>query len=214
MNLENFARDGFQIISPALSNTACTKILSALNDKSNLRQPHLKFPDLLDPILDSPLHEFFTPPWKIIRSILFDKTPKANWSASWHQDLTICVCERRDGPGFGPWSIKDGLHHVHAPAEILDQILTIRLHLDDCSPENGALRVLPGSHKNGRMTDEAIEAFRVSHHEVICSIPLGGVLLMKPLLLHASSRASSPSHRRVLHFEVTQTKLPLGLEWI
>ena len=214
MNLRELKDNGFQIIAPAISDAACDNILSVLEGESNLRQPHLKFPEILVPILDSPLRSFFTPPWKFVRSILFDKSPRANWSAPWHQDLTICVRERRDAPGFGPWSIKDGFHHVHAPAEILDHILAIRLHLDDCGPENGALRVLPGSHKNGRMPDEAIEAFRLTHHEVICSLPKGGALLMKPLLLHASSRATRPSHRRVLHFEVTQAKLPNGLEWI
>jgi ectoine hydroxylase-related dioxygenase (phytanoyl-CoA dioxygenase family) len=209
-----FDENGFQIIDNAISTESCDKIHKTIETASNLRQPHLKFPAILMSFAESPLRPFLAPPWHFIRSIFFDKTPEANWGVPWHQDLTICVRERRDAPGFGPWSIKDGLHHVHAPAEILDQILTIRVHLDDCTPENGALSVLPGSHKLGRMTDQQIESFRATHPEITCSIRKGGVLLMKPLLLHASSRATNPTHRRVLHFEVTQSTLPHGLEWI
>jgi ectoine hydroxylase-related dioxygenase (phytanoyl-CoA dioxygenase family) len=128
--------------------------------------------------------------------------------------LTICVRERKEVPGFGPWSIKGGLHHAHAPAEILDQIVTVRLHLDDCGEENGPLRILRGSHRHGRLTDAQVDGLRADLEEVTCVSPKGGAFLMKPLLLHASSRATKPGHRRVLHLEATQAKLPGGLDWI
>ena len=104
--------------------------------------------------------------------------------------------------------------HVQAPAEILEGMVTVRLHLDACRKENGALRVLPGSHTAGRLTPEQIQAFRKQAAEVACETGLGSALLMKPLLLHASSPATQPGHRRVVHLEYACEPLPNGLEWL
>lgn len=144
---------------------------------------------------------------------LFDKTPAANWLIRWHQDLTITVRERRDAPGFSAWSLKDGVHHVRPPVEVLQSVVALRLHLDDTPADNGALKVLPGSHRHGRLTREAIQHHREETREVVCEVPRGGVMVMSPLLLHASSKASVPRHRRVLHFEYSAEALPGGLEW-
>src|SRR5262245_7189469 len=76
----------------------------------------------------------------VVRGLFFDKTPRANWKVSWHQDLTIAVRVRIEAPGFGPWSLKAGVVHVQPPAEILERMATVRLHLDDCSESNGPLR--------------------------------------------------------------------------
>jgi ectoine hydroxylase-related dioxygenase (phytanoyl-CoA dioxygenase family) len=149
-----------------------------------------------------------------VRGILFDKTPGANWKVGWHQDLSIAVKNRADVPGFGPWSQKAGVTHVQPPREILEQMLTIRLHLDECDESNGPLRVLPGSHKRGKMTPQEIKQYRSETEPVLCVSPLGGALLMRPLLLHASSPATSPNHRRVLHIEFAAKRLPGSLEWI
>jgi ectoine hydroxylase-related dioxygenase (phytanoyl-CoA dioxygenase family) len=148
-----------------------------------------------------------------VRTLFFDKTPGANWKVAWHQDLTICVKERRDADGFGPWSVKEGVTHVQPPAEILEKMITLRLHLDDCAADNGALRVLPGTHCLGRLDQHAIQKLRGDIAEVICEVPAGGILLMRPLLLHASAPATAPRHRRVLHFEFAAAALPGGLEW-
>lgn len=78
-----------------------------------------------------------------VRSIYFDKTPGANWLVAWHQDLTLALAARADAPGFGPWSMKEGVPHAQPPGELLEQMLTVRLHLDDCDESNGALRVIP-----------------------------------------------------------------------
>ena len=86
-----------------------------------------------------------------IRGILFDKRPEANWPVAWHQDTTIAVRERRDAPGYGPWSVKAGVPHVQPPASVLERMVTVRLHLDDCPAENGALRVIPRSHERGKL---------------------------------------------------------------
>lgn len=148
-----------------------------------------------------------------VRGILFDKTPETNWNVVWHQDLTIAVRERRDTPGFGPWSEKSGITHVQPPASVLERMLTIRLHLDPCGPDNGPLQVIPGSHRDGRLSPAAIQQRRQDTPAVTCAVPQGGAVLMRPLLLHASSDARAPSHRRVIHLEYAAAGLPGGLAW-
>lgn len=148
-----------------------------------------------------------------VRGILFDKTPGANWKVGWHQDLSIAVKNRVDVEGFGPWSEKAGLLHVQPPREVLEGMLTVRLHLDACDETNGPLRVVPGSHRDGKLLTDTINEKRRLNGQIICTCPRGGALLMRPLLLHASSPATSPHHRRVVHIEFAAQDLPGGLEW-
>ncbi|HYJ80121.1 MAG TPA: phytanoyl-CoA dioxygenase family protein [Longimicrobiaceae bacterium] len=148
-----------------------------------------------------------------VRGILFDKTPDANWKVTWHQDLSIAVRERREVAGFGPWSEKAGVAHVQPPAAVLERMLTVRLHLDPCGPENGPVNVLPGSHAAGRLDADGINGWRSSRPAVPACSGRGGALLMRPLLLHASSPASVAAHRRVVHLEFAADELPGGLEW-
>ena len=149
-----------------------------------------------------------------VRGTLFDKTADANWLVPWHQDLTICVKERMDVEGYGPWTVKAGVPHVQPPVEVLDEMLAVRIHLDDCYERNGALRVLPGTHRCGRLTSEQIQAAQKSGGApVVCSVRRGGALLMKPLTLHASSAAEEPSHRRVIHIDYASCELAGGLRW-
>jgi ectoine hydroxylase-related dioxygenase (phytanoyl-CoA dioxygenase family) len=131
----------------------------------------------------------------------------------WHQDLTIAVREKREAEGFGPWSFKDGVAHVQPPVRVLEQMLTLRLHLDDCDENNGPLRVLRGSHQSGKLSSSEIAEWRAQQAEEVCTSPRGGALLMRPLLLHASSQAKTPRHRRVLHLEWANGKLSDGLRW-
>ena len=148
-----------------------------------------------------------------VKGIVFDKTPAANWKVPWHQDLTICVERRIEVDGFGTWSVTEGIVHVQPPAEVLEQVLAIRVHLDDAGPDNGALRVLPGTHRSGRLGEAEIERLRAEVPEVVCGVRAGGALLMRPLLLHASSPCLHPAHRRVLHIEYSARPLPGGLAW-
>lgn len=149
----------------------------------------------------------------VARSILFDKTPEANWKVAWHQDLSIAVRERRDAEGFGAWSEKAGVMHVQPPAEILERMLAVRLHLDASDEANAPLRVIPGSHRRGRLDADAVARAQEARAIVSCLVPRGGALLMRPLLLHASYPARVPFHRRVLHLEFAAGELPAGLEW-
>lgn len=151
------------------------------------------------------------------RALIFDKTfddsSGANWKVPFHQDLTIAVKEKIEADGFSAWSLKEGVLHVQPPVEILERMLTVRLHLDDCDSDNGALRVLPASHLVGRLGATDIQKFRQARIEEICVVPAGGVLLMRPLLLHASSEAKTRRRRRVMHLEFSCEELPHGLEW-
>lgn len=148
-----------------------------------------------------------------VRGILFDKTPHANWKVAWHQDLTIAVRERREVPGFGPWSEKAGITHVQPSPDVLREMLTVRVHLDPCGTENGPVQVIAGSHLHGRLSPEEIDGWREGKDAVPCTSPAGGALVMRPLLLHASSASTVPDHRRVVHLEFAAGGLPGGLEW-
>jgi ectoine hydroxylase-related dioxygenase (phytanoyl-CoA dioxygenase family) len=143
----------------------------------------------------------------------FDKNAKANWTVPWHQDLTITVREKLIVPGFGPWSVKGGLPHVQPPTEVLAQIVALRLLLDNTGEDNGALHVLPGTHRLGRLSDHEARSLVSVEDVITCPVPAGGVMLMSPLLLHASSPAVMPVRRRVLHFEYAAFELPGGLRW-
>lgn len=149
----------------------------------------------------------------VARAILFDKTPDCNWKVPWHQDLTIAVRERIDSSGYGPWSVKEGVHHVQPPVEVLQRMVTIRVHLDDCGVDNGPVRVIPGSHLHGKLSPSATDELRHSTPEATCTVAKGGILAFMPLLLHASSPSTSPHRRRVAHFEFAIDALPGGLEW-
>jgi ectoine hydroxylase-related dioxygenase (phytanoyl-CoA dioxygenase family) len=148
-----------------------------------------------------------------VRAILFDKTPEANWKVAWHQDLTIAVRQRRCAVGFTAWSEKHDVDHVQPPVPVLERMLAVRVHLDDCRMENGPLRVLPGSHREGRLDPAAIHRWQARVSEVQCIAGQGGLVLMRPLLLHASSVARVASQRRVLHLEFAADDLPGNLEW-
>jgi len=144
---------------------------------------------------------------------LFDKSSEKNWLVALHQDLSISVKARVDGPECSGWSEKEGQVYVQPPVSVLEQLVAVRVHLDECSIESGALRVVPKSHVEGRLNKEQAEALRSQNGEVVVSVVRGGVLVMRPLLLHASSKATSLNPRRVLHFVFGPPALPLGLVW-
>ena len=146
------------------------------------------------------------------RAVFFNKTPDANWALGWHQDSVISTAARVDTPGFRAWGQKAGVWQVQPPSEILAGMLALRVHLDDCPAANGALRVIPGSHRHGWL-DERIPEWKKRVPPVLCEVRLGGVVAMCPLVLHASSRAVSPSNRRVIHIEYANRTLPGELKW-
>lgn len=161
--------------------------------------------------LVSIIEQIFGTDYFLVKSIYFDKPGASNWFVSYHQDLTISVDRKIEAEGFGPWTLKQDLFGVQPPLEILENIFTMRIHLDDTDGNNGALRVVPGSHKKGIYRPGAINWKKET--EVTCSVPAGGIMIMKPLLLHASNRTTNQSRRRVIHLEFCNRELPGPLEW-
>jgi ectoine hydroxylase-related dioxygenase (phytanoyl-CoA dioxygenase family) len=148
-----------------------------------------------------------------VQCTFFVKSRANNWLVSLHQDLSIPVAERVDNPECCGWSEKEGELFVQPPVSILTDVVAVRVHLDDCDERNGALRVVPGSHLLGRLTADGTMRAREELGETWVIVPRGGVMVMNPLLLHASSKISSQSMRRVLHFVFGPTRLPCGLRW-
>src|SRR5277367_2259152 len=145
--------DGFEVISSVLNQCEVEELRVALSelDVSAGHRNLMKRVSSIAALAESPkimllLERRLGLPYFPVRSIFFDKTPEANWLVPWHQDLSIAVRERREIPSFGPWSVKNGTPHVQPPIELLENMITLRLHLDDCDESNGALRVIPGSH--------------------------------------------------------------------
>ncbi len=135
------------------------------------------------------------------RATLFDKSPASNWLITWHQDTALPLRKKEETPGWGPWSVKEGVTYAHAPASALNQVLALRIHLDDCTTENGPLRVLARTHNLGVLNDDQISVLAGERSAVECLVRKGGVLAMRPLIVHASSKSQSTAPRRVLHIE-------------
>lgn len=149
----------------------------------------------------------------LVRAILFDKTQDTNWLVSWHQDRTVAVSKRFDLVGWGQWTIKDGVHHVQPPIDVLEQMVTFRIHLDNTDSTNGCLRVMPGSHCMGLLRSSEIQRYVSDHAPVHCEASAGSALAMRPHLLHSSGKATRACRRRVLHLEYGSYDLPVGVRW-
>jgi len=149
-----------------------------------------------------------------VRAILFDKTASTNWALGWHQDRTIVVRDRREVPGFGPWTVKAGLLHVAPPFDLLAGMVTIRVHLDPVTDDNAPLLVAPGSHRFGRVAETDIDAVVADCGVVACLAEAGDAWLYATPILHASDAAVRPERRRVLQVDYAAGALPNGLEWL
>jgi len=149
-----------------------------------------------------------------VRAILFDKTPDNNWAVPWHQDRTIAVRERHEIPGFGPWSVKAGVVHVEPPFDIIENMITIRAHLDDCAEENAPLLVVPGSHRFGRVSARQTTEIAQAHGHAACLASAGDLWIYATSIMHASERAQNPQRRRVLQVDYASEELPGGLQWL
>jgi ectoine hydroxylase-related dioxygenase (phytanoyl-CoA dioxygenase family) len=132
---------------------------------------------------------------------LFEKSPDANWLVVWHQDTALPLCERLERSGWGHWSIKEGINYAHAPASALSKVLALRLHLDDSTNENGPLRVLAGTHNRGVLSDDTLHDLSQQIAPVDCVAASGGIVAMRPLLVHSSSKSLNDAQRRILHVE-------------
>jgi hypothetical protein len=147
-----------------------------------------------------------------IQAIAFEKNPSSNWKVTWHQDLMFPLERAASAPGYDLACVKGGVAYARPPREVLENLLAVRLHLDDCDERNGPLRVLSGTHLNGVLTDNDIEGAKTRVTESVCLASVGEALLLRPLLLHASSPALEPRHRRVLHV-VYHSGAPVREPW-
>ncbi len=167
------------------------------------RSPEVR--GLVEPILG--------PGARLVRSILFNKTPQANWQVGWHQDLAIAVRCQVEVGDFTRWSVKEGVPHVQPPVAVLEHMLTVRLHLDSADETNGALWVSPGSHRWGRLPAGEVTEVAAQQGNTLCAVQAGDALLFRPLILHASRKARSARPRRIIHLEFAGIDLPEPLVW-
>jgi ectoine hydroxylase-related dioxygenase (phytanoyl-CoA dioxygenase family) len=158
-----------------------------------------------DPRLIDIARKFVGPTPVAFRATLFDKSPTANWLVVWHQDTALPLCRRVDSPAWGPWSVKAGVLYAHAPAWALERVVALRVSLDDSTMTNGPLRVLPDTHSTGVLTDEQVAQLARVTAPVDCITSSGGVVAMRPLTIHASSKSLDTRSRRVLHIEYAAT---------
>lgn len=208
--------DGFAVVPSCLDEETVRRLGSHLGDTSYGIRNLLAVPAVRELAASAPARTLVEAVLGkncfAVKGTFFNKTQESNWKVAWHQDLTIMVQERREVHGFGPWTVKAGIVHVQPPVGVLSRILAVRLHLDESGEGNGPLRVIPGSHGQGRFSAEEVAEWQ-KKGSVTCTVPRGGALLMRPLLLHASSACLFPKPRRVIHLEFTAAELPDGLAW-
>jgi ectoine hydroxylase-related dioxygenase (phytanoyl-CoA dioxygenase family) len=219
---ESLASEGFAIFPDVLPAQELLRSLAPFLESASDRSRagirhalgHAPVADLAsDPSLLQIAHEILGSGAFPFRATLFDKSQITNWLVVWHQDTALPLRARHDAPGWGPWSVKKGITYAHAPASALSQVLALRMHLDDSTAANGPLRVLPGTHSLGVLDDEKIHALSATLPAVECLVPAGGVLAMRPLIIHSSSKSQSQAQRRVLHIEYAATNcMGSGLE--
>lgn len=227
-NLKELNENGFSIIQNVYSNTEIEQILHLINsidpsqnnfrkseDLFAIRQFLKEIPDSFDCIFNENLRtiirEILGDDYFVVKSIYFDKPESSNWYVSYHQDLTISVDNKEELVNFGPWTKKHQQFAVQPPIEILENISTFRIHLDDTDENNGALNVIPKSHLKKIYRPETIDWNL--EKEVSCAVEKGGIMLMKPLTLHSSKRTTINKKRRVIHIEFSNHQLPKELNW-
>ena len=219
MNPASFAADGFALVPDVLYAAECESIALRLQSSAVLGGArsllsHAWCAALASRLRLHPALRGLIPAGHVaVQCTCFEKSPLLNWLVPIHQDLSIPVARRIDELSLGGWSEKEGSLFVQAPVELLVQLVAVRLHLDACGSTDGPLRVVPGSHLLGRMAPEAAVQARSASAEVTCEAGPGTALVMRPLLLHASSKATGNSRRRVLHFVFGPRVLMHGLEW-
>lgn len=165
------------------------------------------------PILNEIAGRLSGTPARLVRILTFEKTATANWFVPWHQDRTIVVGERDDHPGFRNWTRRSGYWQVEPPIEVLERMVTLRVHLDECGAGDGPLEVLPGTHAFGRLGRGDIGSAAATLAPQVCLADPGDILAMSPLTVHRSRRARSPSRRRVVHLEYAACDLPGLMMW-
>lgn len=222
-------RDGFTIIENVLDDPAIEQWIAKLELLFSTDQDAIKnregavyaarnilssLPECGDvasvSVLSRLLTETLGSEFGLVRGLFFDKHPDRTWSLPWHKDLTIAVKDHSLASShFGKPTMKSGVPHVEASESVLENMLTLRIHLDDVTDENGPLEVAVGSHSNGKRPDHSHDVRKIL-------VDAGDVLAMRPMISHASasSACDTQRHRRILHLEYAGSReLPDGFEW-
>jgi hypothetical protein len=216
--LRRFEEDGHAVLPGLLGDEALARVATALAERAAgsardlLAEPWcaaLAHRLQADPRVAGAIPRSHVP----VQCTSFEKSREHNWLVPVHQDVAIPVAARVDDAALAGWSNKDGTWFVQPPAGVLEQLVALRLHVDDCGVDDGPLKVVAGSHRGGRLDDATAIALRDARGTITCPVPRGGALLMRPLLLHASSKSTGTSRRRVLHFLFGPRDLPNGLAW-
>ena len=206
---------GFAVLPDVLSRREIAALADAITrlrtERSRAGARHLlRHPDVASLARDPRLLEIATATLgeqaRPFGATLFDKSPRANWLVVWHQDTALPLRARHDVTGWGPWSIKGGVHYAHAPAAALNRVVALRIHLDDSTTLNGPLRILPGSHELGVLGGDEIAVLTRKVPSVECLASRGSIIMMRPLVVHSSSKAIAAGPRRVIHIEYTDTR--------
>ncbi|MCX2575379.1 phytanoyl-CoA dioxygenase family protein [Pedobacter sandarakinus] len=222
------AENGFSIIPDIYSNEEVNEILQSIEQADHNRETFRKSEDVFairqffkevpatialvfNENLKTTIKQLFGDDYFVVKSIYFDKPETSNWYVPYHQDLTISVDKKVALDQFGPWTTKQNQFAVQPPIEIMENIYTIRIHLDETDENNGALRVIPKSHLKKIYRPETIDWTR--EKETICKVKKGGIMIMKPLILHTSGRTTNNKKRRVIHIEFTNKELPTPINW-
>ena len=214
---------GFGILNHVYTKRDIRKLKARLENyvKNNneqafgMREVLIKIPELKEILVNSNFKKLIKAIDKnafLTKAIYFDKSPKDNWYVTWHQDVPINVVEKVESEGFSSWTNKKGVISVRPPEYISKDTFSMRIHLDDTTVKNGALKVIPGSHQK-RFDDQEIKLITANSIPFVSEVNAGGVQLLKPLLLHASSASQVQRRRRVLHLEFSSTQLPDGLTY-
>lgn len=225
---EQLLQDGFTVIDNIYTDAEADEVITAIDNNNSesdtfrrteglfaIRQFLKEFPDLKKTLFNDNLREvvqqLFGDSYFVVKSIYFDKPQMSNWYVAWHQDLTISVKDKAEITGFGPWTKKQGQYAVQPHVEVLENIYTVRIHLDDTDGNNGALKVIPGTHLKKVYRPETLG--KDVEQEITCNVPKGGIMIMKPLIMHSSSRTTNKKQRRVIHIEFSSMHLPEALQW-
>jgi len=232
MNLKplvaTFQREGYVIAPDILSSEVIFELKNVLHKITSETPPGKKKGGIRGILRSSAIQELIQSPEirslifpllgssaLAVRGTLFNKTTESNWLVPWHQDLTISVKKRLEVNGYSGWTFKENIHYVQPPVEIMQNMLSIRLHLDPTPIKNGALRVIPSTHTLGRFSSHQIDHIVQTKTPVYCEANAGDAILMHPFLLHSSSAIMDHSfkHRRVIHIEFSNSSLPQEMEW-
>lgn len=221
--------NGFTVLSDLYSEVEISRILACIENAEQdgnsfmktkdlfaIRQLIKKVPELSHLLFNQKLTELISnlseSEYFLTKAIYFDKPSESNWFVAYHQDLSISVDKKADLENYVNWTFKKGQYGVQPPIEILQDTITVRIHLDKTDKNNGALKVIPKSHSKGIVRNDSKDWNIVE--EYVCEVEKGGAMLMKPLTLHASNRTTNGKKRRVIHLEFNKHNLTEPLAWL